>query len=512
MDEDAALVVLVTADGTPLIGSWPKRANLRKYIDFHLARADFTGKDGQLLTLRPTSGLGAGLIILAGLGAPAALTPLALERLGGNVSAIAAKEGFTAMTILAGADFAKALRKTDLTPAAAAAHIVTGLRLSQYKFTKYKSVNPDKKTTNVSKVSVVAADRGLNKALEPLAALTEGICLTRDLVTEPPNVINPTSFARLIKEKLEPVGIAVTIIDDRQARSMGMGGLVGVGQGSPTPPCLVIMEWAGSKPKRGGLKNIPVFVGKGMTFDTGGYSIKPAAGMVPMKTDMGGAATVVGAMYTLALQQAAQPAVGAVAIAENMVDANAYRPADILHMLSGKTVEVLNTDAEGRLVLADALTYVQRTYDPSYIIDLATLTGAVRVALGLEIAGVFANRDGLWSDLQVASASSGDKIWRLPLDKSFHRALDSDIADLANIGGWDGFGGSCTAAAFLEEFVDDSRPWAHIDIAGAVWTGSPKPTCPKGATGYGVRLLVDLLTKAPVKPKRKITRRKKAAV
>lgn len=507
-NESGALVVLVPQDGQPLIGSWPKRAMLRKYLSFQLAQSDFSGKDGQIFTLRPPAGYGTGFIVLAGLGATP--TPLALERIGGRLASLLATEGFAEATLLAGADVARALRRTNLSATQLAAHVVTGLRLAQYKFTKYKTPNPDKKTKPLAKLHAVLPDRSLGKVLEPMQALVDGICLTRDLITEPANVINPTSFARLIREKLEPAGIKVSIIDARQAESMGMGGLIGVGQASVNPPCLVIMEWAGTGRSQKSLSKIPALVGKGITFDTGGYSMKPSQGMVGMKTDMGGAATVVGTLYTLALQQAPQAAVGIVALAENMVDQTATRPQDILHMYSGKTVEVLNTDAEGRLVLADALTYVQQTYDPSLVIDLATLTGAIRVALGLEYAGVFVNDETLWEQMQASSKASGDKVWRMPLDASFHKMLESDIADLSNIGGWHGFGGACTAAAFLEEFIDDGRPWAHIDIAGAVWTDAPKPTAPKGATGYGVRMLVDLITNQGTK-KRKMAKRKPMA-
>lgn len=508
-DESEALVVLVPQNGQPLIADWPKRANLRKYLSFQLERMDFTGKEGQIQALRPPAGMGTGLIVLVGLGEAAAVQALAVERAGGRVAGILAAEGFTEATVLAGSDLTRTLRRSGLSNTQLAAHMITGVRLAQYKFSKYKSPNPDKKAKNLVRLNAVLPDRALGKTLEPMQALVDGICLTRDLVTEPANVINPTTFARLIREKLEPVGIRVSIIDARQAESMGMGGLIGVGQASVNQPCLVVMEWPGTGKSRKDLKKIPALVGKGITFDTGGYSMKPSQGMVGMKTDMGGAATVVGTLYALALQGAAEATVGIVALAENMVDQTAMRPQDILHMYSGKTVEVLNTDAEGRLVLADALTYVQQHYDPSFIVDLATLTGAIRVALGLEYAGVFVNDETLWGNMQTASRTSGDKVWRMPLDPSFHKMLESDIADLANIAGWHGFGGACTAAAFLEEFVDAGRPWAHMDIAGAVWTDAPKPTVPKGATGYGVRMLVDLITKSNAKPKRVV--RKAAA-
>lgn len=511
-DDNAALILVAPEGGQPLIAGWPKRAALRKYLSFQLKRTDFTGKDGQMVTLRPPAGLGAGLIIIAGLGNPATLKPLTMEAMGGRLVGVLAREKFTTATLLLGADVARATRKSGLSISQLAAHAVTGLRLGQYHFGRYKTPKAEKKDHSLVKLNVVTPDRSLGKALEPLNGLIAGVTLARDVVTEPPSVINPTSYAKLIKETLEPVGVKVTVIEAEQAKSMGMGGLIGVGQGSATPPCLVIMEWAGKLAAKGKpLKNIPALVGKGVTFDTGGYSIKPANGMNDMKYDMGGSAAVVGAIYALALQESAKPAVGVVALAENMVDATAYRPGDILHMYGGKTVEVLNTDAEGRLVLADALTYVQQTYDPSLVVDLATLTGAIRVALGTEMAGVFVNDDTLWDGLTQASASSGSRIWRMPLDQSFHKMLESDVADLMNIGGWHGLAGSCTAAAFLEEFVDAKRPWAHIDIAGTAWATSGSPTSPKGATGYGVRLLVDLVQQQGARKPRAKRRRKAAA-
>ncbi len=511
-DENAALVIVAAEGGQPLISGWPKRAGLRKYLSFQLKRTDFSGKEGQIITLRPPAGLGAGLIVLAGLGNPAGVQALTLENLGGRLGGALGREKFTAATLLLGADVARATRKSGLSISQQAAHIVTGLRLGQYHFGRYKTPKPDQKDTSLTKFTVVTPDRSLGKALEPLNGLIAGITLARDVVSEPASIINPTTYAQLIKETLAPVGVNVIIIDDVQAKAMGMGGLIGVGQGSQTPPCLVIMEWPGKTAGKGkALKNIPAFVGKGVTFDTGGYSIKPANGMPDMKYDMGGSAAVIGAMYTLALQQSPKPAVGIVALAENMVDQSAYRPGDILHMYGGKTVEVLNTDAEGRLILADALTYVQQTYDPSIVIDLATLTGAIRVALGTEIAGVFVNDDTLWQGLEQAGASSGSRVWRMPLDPMFHKMLNSDIADLMNLGGWHGLGGSCTAAAFLEEFVDAKRPWAHIDIAGTAWATSASPTIPKGATGYGVRLLVDLAQQQGAKKPRTTKRRRKAA-
>jgi leucyl aminopeptidase len=261
--------------------------------------------------------------------------------------------------------------------------------------------------------------------------------------------------------------------------------------GSIRPPRVVIMRWNGTG-KKTGSKPL-AFVGKGVTFDTGGISIKPAAGMEEMKMDMGGSAAVVGLIRALAKSKAKVDVVGVIGLAENMPSDRAYRPSDIITSLSGKTIEVLNTDAEGRLVLCDALTYVQDTYKPRMIIDLATLTGAIMVALGYEYAGAFVNDEKLWGQLETASKASGEKLWRMPLDQSYRDEMTNNITDLKNLGNLGRYGGACSAAGFLEHFIEDGTPWAHIDIAGTAWIKGDKPTVPRGGTGYGVRLLYRLV-------------------
>jgi leucyl aminopeptidase len=301
----------------------------------------------------------------------------------------------------------------------------------------------------------------------------------------------PEAYAKIIKDELKPLGVEVEVLDDKKMLKMGMGAIMAVGQGSDRLPRMVIMRWngAGGKSKEGPL----AFVGKGVTFDTGGISLKPGAGMDEMKMDMGGSAAVVGLMKTLALRKAKVDVVAVVGLAENMPSARAYRPGDIITSYSGKTIEVLNTDAEGRLVLADCLTHVQKEYKPRFVIDLATLTGAIMVALGHEYCGTYVNKETLWKQMESASGRTGEKLWRMPLDPEWNKQVKSDVADLQNIGKIARLAGSCTAAAFLQSFVDEGVQWAHMDIAGTAWRKSDQPTIPKFGSGFGVSVLNDLV-------------------
>jgi leucyl aminopeptidase len=310
-----------------------------------------------------------------------------------------------------------------------------------------------------------------------------GVEFTRALVTEPANVIYPESFVARCQDRMVGTGLTLRVLDDVEMRALGMGALLGVAQGSDRPARLLAIEWkggpAGGKPV--------AFVGKGVTFDTGGISIKPAGGMEDMKWDMGGAGAVAGTMLALALRQAQANVIGICGLVENMPDAKAQRPGDVVVSLSGQTIEVINTDAEGRLVLCDALTWVQREYAPSAIVDLATLTGAIIASLANEYAGLFSNDDGLAEKLTAAGKAAGEKLWRFPMGSTYDKMLDSAIADMKNVG--PRFGGSITAAQFLQRFIEDGTPWAHLDIAGTVWADKPGATWDKGATGFGVRLL-----------------------
>ncbi len=313
-------------------------------------------------------------------------------------------------------------------------------------------------------------------------ALVNGIVTARDLVNEPANALGPVEFADRVKE-LESSGLEIEILDEDQIGELKMGALLAVSQGSVRPARVAIMQWHGAKSKRA--KPL-CFIGKGVVFDTGGISIKPAAGMEDMKGDMGGAAAVVGVMQALAERKANVNVIGIIGLVENMPSGSATRPGDIVRAHSGNTVEILNTDAEGRLVLVDLISYVQERFKPRLMIDLATLTGAIMVALGKEYAGLFVNDDKLSADLLEASAETGEKLWRMPLDKAYDKMVEFKNCDIKNIGGrW---AGACTAAAFIKYFVKDT-PWAHIDLAGTAMDAPKSEISPSWGSGWGVRLL-----------------------
>ncbi len=354
---------------------------------------------------------------------------------------------------------------------------IHGAELKSYEFNLYKT-KKNKKVINLSvdKKDIIQKEKKLD-------AILEGINFTRDLVSEPGNILHPDEYVkRLIK--LKKFGIKVTVYDNKKLKKLGCNALLGVGQGSVKGSYLVTMEWNGTKSKSKPL----AFVGKGVCFDTGGYSLKPARFMEDMTYDMAGSAAVVGLIKTLALRKAKINAVGAVGIVENMVSGNAQRPGDIVKSYSGKTIEVLNTDAEGRLVLADALTFTEKKFKPKFMVDLATLTGAIIVSLGSEYAGLFSNDDKLSKQLLEAGERVDEKLWRMPLHKNFDKLMDSKNADMQNIN-YVGGAGSTTAAQFLQRFIINKTPWAHLDIAGMAFSKYAGALNSSGATGYGVRLL-----------------------
>lgn len=440
----------------------------------------FKGDKEQVFTVPLSTKSGAVRAVLLGTGEAKKLDVAAVESLGGKLAATLAGSGAKQIAVYAPAD------------ATLAAHMAAGLNLRSYGFDKYKTKKKDKKDAKQSVEFVLDKNTDAAKLYKNLEAENAGVFLARDLVNEPANVIYPDSYAKIIAKELKPLGVSVEILDEKKMKQLGFGAHLAVGQGSDKPPRVVVMRWNG---KGAQSKDKPIaLVGKGVTFDTGGYSIKPAAGMEEMVMDMGGSAAVVGTMMALAKSKAKANVVGVVGLAENMVSGNAYRPGDIVTSLSGKTIEVYNTDAEGRLVLCDALTYVQQKYKPSMVIDLATLTGAVMVALGYEYAGVFATSDKLWNKLDAASKDSGEKIWRMPLDEAYKKAMEGNVADLNNMGTMARWGGACTAAGFLQHFIDDGMDWAHIDIAGTAWNKAAKGVQTKGGSGYGVRLLHRLIT------------------
>ena len=363
-----------------------------------------------------------------------------------------------------------------------------GFNLKSYTFNKYKTINKEQVNKKIFFKIITSYKDKLVKEYKYHDAIREGVFLSRDLVSEPPNVLNPKRYTEEIK-KLTKLGLKVEILNESKLKKLGMNSLLGVGQGSENETFLVIIKWNGAKSNFG--KPL-AFVGKGVCFDTGGISLKPARFMEEMKYDMGGSAVVVGLMKSLALRKAKVNAVGVVGLVENMPDGNAQRPGDIVKSYSGKTIEILNTDAEGRLVLADALTYTEEKFKPKFIIDLATLTGAIIMALGEEYAGLFSNDDKLSENIFKASENVNEKVWRLPLHKNYDKLMNSTIADVQNIN-YAGGAGSITAAQFLQRFIINKTPWAHLDIAGMAFSKKAANLNPGGATGFGVRLLNNLI-------------------
>jgi len=362
-----------------------------------------------------------------------------------------------------------------------------GFELKSYTFNKYKS----KKDDFVQSIDFsVKNSSSFKLKYKNFSSIKEGVFLARDLVSEPPNVLNPKKYTEEIK-KLKKLGLKVEVLNEKQMKKLGMHSLLGVGQGSENESFMVVIKWNGAKQNFG--KPL-AFVGKGVCFDTGGISLKPARFMEEMKYDMGGSAVVVGLMKCLAKRKAKVNAIGVVGLVENMPDGNAQRPGDIVKSYSGKTIEVLNTDAEGRLVLADALTYTEKKFNPKFIIDLATLTGAIIMALGEEYAGLFSNNDKISNELHEIGNQINEKVWRLPLHKNYDKLMNSAYADVQNIN-YAGGAGSITAAQFLQRFIIKNTPWAHLDIAGMAFSKKAASLNSGGATGFGVRLLNDLVMK-----------------
>ncbi|MGC1349227.1 MAG: leucyl aminopeptidase [Xanthobacteraceae bacterium] len=441
------------------------------------AAADrFTGKNGSVLEIVAPSGLNVPRLVIVGTGKERDLKDRDLIKLGGiaigRVPAAAAQA-----TILA--EFGAGALKADQI-----ADLVLGARLRVYRFDRYKTKRkedderPSKVEVNFACVNPTAAEKAWGAHAEGLA---DGVVWARDLVNEPANILYPNEFARRASA-LRKLGVLVEVLDVPAMRKLGMGALLGVGQGSSHEPKVVVMRWNGGK--RGA--DPIAFIGKGVCFDSGGISIKPAQGMEDMKGDMAGAACVVGLMHALAARKAKVNVVGVIGLVENMPDGKAQRPGDIVTSMSGQTIEIINTDAEGRLVLADVLHYVNKRFKPKFMINLATLTGAIIVALGQEYAGLFSNDDKLSERLTKAGEATGERVWRMPLGPEYDKAIDSKFADVKNTGGRNA--GSITAAQFLQRFVDKT-PWAHLDIAGTA-LGSPQTDINKSwSSGWGVRLL-----------------------
>jgi len=442
----------------------------------------FKGKKGETLNVMTPGGTKLDRVLLIGLGKSKELGLSVALTLGGKVYAALAKSGVASTTVCIDGVDSDAKLTPDL-----ASEFAFGARLRSYRFDKYRTKEKaeDKPTLMALKIQCPNSlkARAMFVAKNQVA---DGVFLTRDLVSEPPNILYPESLAKRTKD-LAKLGVKVEIMTESQMQKLGMGALLGVGQGSARESRMVVMQWNGvPKTKLGKAKDPIAFVGKGVTFDTGGISLKPSAGMEDMKWDMGGSAVVIGLMKALAGRKAKSNVVGVVGLVENMPDGNAQRPGDIVTAMDGQTIEVLNTDAEGRLVLADALHYTNTRFKPRFMVNLATLTGAIIMALGNEHAGMFSNNDQLSERLTKTGLAVDEKVWRMPMNDAYDKMIDCDAADMKNIGGRGA--GSITAAQFLQRFVGNT-PWAHLDIAGVTWSAKDAPVVPKGGTAFGVRLL-----------------------
>jgi leucyl aminopeptidase len=479
---EKGVVVVGVLDGRKLTDS---AKALDKQMAGGLVRAikasRFKGSKGHSLPLLAPGGTKLDRIFVVGMGKPASIDASGMQALGGQIYSALSTKGHASVHVLV-----DALDKCKMRPDQMAAEMALGARLRSYRFDKYRTKEKaeDKPSLKTLKILCNGSSKA-RTAFAPKDKVADGVFMTRDLVSEPANVIYPETLAKQA-QSLSKLGVKVEVLGEVQMRKLGMGALLGVGQGSVRESKLVVMRWNGKKGK--GKNDAPVaFVGKGVTFDTGGISIKPSGGMEDMKWDMGGSGVVIGLMKALAGRKANANVVGVVGLVENMPSGAAQRPGDIVTSMSGQTIEVLNTDAEGRLVLADALWYTKERFKPKFMVDLATLTGAIIICLGNEKAGLFSNDDKLSKQLSDAGEAVGESIWRMPMGDNYDKMLNCDAADMKNISGGRG-AGSITAAQFLKRFVDKT-PWAHLDIAGVTWSNKASSVTPKGGTAFGVRLL-----------------------
>lgn len=450
-----------------------------KFVDFAKKNFDFDAKFGKISIVTSDDNL----IFLVGSGKNKELTTLKIQELGAKILDSLNGNKIAKADIFFG-DKLSAELKVKVKDSKDICELAFGGLLKSYRFNKYFVNKLEGKKFNVKELTFKCVDvKKTAKDFKEFEILANNVFFARDLVSEPANILHPESYAKICAD-LTKEGLEVQILGEKEMKKLGMNALVGVGQGSAFESKLAILKWNGSKNK----KEQPIaFVGKGVTFDTGGISIKPSNNMEDMKTDMGGSAVVVSLLRNLAQRKAKVNAVGVVGLVENMPSGNAQRPSDVVESMSGQTIEIINTDAEGRLVLADALHYTNEKFKPKFIVDLATLTGAVVVSLADIYGGLFANDEDLVKKLVDCGEESGDRLWRLPLGKEYDAMINSDIADMKNVGSGRG-AGSTTAAQFLQRFVGDTK-WAHLDIAGVAWKGKGDPLAVKGATGFGVKLL-----------------------
>jgi len=473
LPKSGALVLLVGEGETPS-GLWQQADEATAgAVARAFEVAEFKGGKGRTCSIL-APGADLSRIVAVGLGKPVEISNRTLQEAGGAAAAALSRDSTAAIA-------------TGTLTADQAVEVAFGATLRAYRFDRYRTKEKAEDKPRLSQLAVLTAEtERANDAWEARKAVADGVFLTRDLVSEPPNVLNPAELAERCRTLTE-LGLKVDVLGPKEMAKLGFGALLGVSQGSANEPRMVVMHWqgAGANGRKG--KDKPLaFVGKGVTFDTGGISIKPAGGMEDMKWDMAGAGAVIGLMAALAGRKAKVDAVGLVGLVENMPSGTAQRPGDVVKSYSGQTIEVINTDAEGRLVLADVLWYCQQKFEPRFMIDLATLTGAIIVGLGHEYAGMYSNDDELAQKLTAIGQSTGERLWRMPLDEEYDKQIKSDIADMKNVGGRPG--GSITAAQFIQRFVN-SKPWVHLDIAGVAWTTKDGACTPKGATAFGVHLL-----------------------
>ncbi len=469
--EGAAVVLAGPENG---LAKTAKALDKGQQLERAIRVADFSGKFGATVDVVAPAGSPLDRILVLGTGGPDELDEYGWMRLGGAI--------YAALRGAARIDVVVELAGDKAVDPRSAAGLALGAALRAYSFDRYKTRDDKARAGGPVALTIrCARHAAAEKAFEAMEGLAAGVYLARDLVNEPANMLGPVEFAQRA-ERLSSLGVKVEVLGEKEMRRLGMGALLGVAQGSVRPPRLVVMRWNGGK-----AGDRPVaLVGKGVVFDTGGNSMKPASSMEDMRGDVGGAAAVVGAMHAIAARKAKANVVGVIGCVENMVDANAQRPGDIVTSMSRQTIEVLNTDAEGRLVLADAMTYCQQKLQPKVMIDLATLTGAIIVALGQHHAGLFSNDDTLANQLIEAGNETHEKVWRMPLGPEYDKLIDSKNADMKNIGGR--YGGAISAAQFLQRFVKDT-PWAHLDIAGTAMNAPNSDISPSWASGFGVRLL-----------------------
>ena len=472
-------LVLTVSDGGGLLSAaqaLDKKTN--GSISRVIKNEDFEGTLGQVLVLNAPNGLKSSKIVLVGVGDPKRLQVGSAQLVGGKIYPHLAHQNAAYVIV-------DSMPGSKLSATEFSANLAFGALLRSYRFDKYRTKEKKKDQPKLKNLIIgVREFAKARKIYSSLSKVANGVFLTRDLVSEPANILFPESFVERARE-LKKLGIKIQVLGEREMRKLGMGALLGVAQGSQRTPRLLSMRWDGA-PNSSNKRPI-AFIGKGVTFDTGGISIKPSGGMEDMKWDMGGAGVVTGLMRVLAERKAKVNAVGVAGLVENMPSGTAQRPGDVVKTMSGQTIEVINTDAEGRLVLADAMWWCQQKFKPHTMIDLATLTGAIIISLGHHHAGMFANDDELANRLTKSGEETGERVWRMPLGDDYDNQVKSQIADMKNVGGRDA--GSITAAQILQRFVQDGVKWAHLDIAGVTWSNTDSPIVPKGGTGFGVRLL-----------------------